>query len=56
MEDKLYWYWLCGKVMLPIKKQKELMDIFIHPKELYKINPEILKERMTDLEYGRFIN
>ena len=56
MEDKLYWYWLCGKVMLPIKKQKELMDIFIHPKELYKITPEILKERMTDLEYGRFIN
>ena len=35
MEDKLYWYWLCGKVRLPIKKQKELMDIFIHPKELY---------------------
>ena len=56
MEDKLYWYWLCGKVMLPIKKQKELMDIFIHPKELYKINPEILKERMTDLEYDRFVN
>ena len=47
MEDKLYWYWLCGKVRLPIKKQKELMDIFIHPKELYKINPEILKEHMT---------
>ena len=46
MEDKLYWYWLCGKVRLPIKKQKELMDIFIHPKELYKINPEILKEHM----------
>ena len=50
MEDKLYWYWLCGKVRLPIKKQKELMDIFIHPKELYKINPEILKEHMTQLE------
>ena len=55
MEDKLYWYWLCGKVRLPIKKQKELMDIFIHPKELYKINPEILKEHMTQLEYDRFI-
>ena len=56
MEDKLYWYWLCGKVLLPIKKQKELMDIFIHPKELYKINPEILKEHMTQLEYDRFVH
>lgn len=56
MEDKLYWYWLCGKVLLPIKKQKELMDIFIHPKELYKINPEILKEHMTELEYNRFVH
>ena len=56
MEDKLYWYWLCGKVRLPIKKQKELMDIFIHPKELYKINPEILKEHMTQLEYDRFVH
>ena len=56
MEDKLYWYWLCGKVRLPIKKQKELMDIFIHPKELYKINPAILKEHMTQLEYDRFVH
>ena len=56
MEDKLYWYWLCGKVRLPIKKQKELMDIFIHPKELYKIKPEILKEHMTQLEYDRFVH
>lgn len=56
MEDKLYWYWLCGKVLLPIKRQKELMDIFIHPKELYKINPEILKDRLTDLEYQRFVS
>ena len=56
MEDKLYWYWLCGKVRLPIKKQKELMDIFIHPKELYKINPAILKQHMTQLEYDRFVH
>ena len=49
MEDKLYWYWLCGKVRLPIKKQKELMDIFIHPKELYKINPAILKQHMNTI-------
>ncbi len=55
MEDKLYWYWFCGKVMLPIKKQKELMDIFIHPKELYKINPDIIKESLTELEYQRFL-
>ena len=54
MEDKLYWYWLCGKVLLPIKRQKELMDVFIHPKELYKINPEIIKECLTELEYQRF--
>lgn len=54
MEDKLYWYWFCGKVMLPIKKQKELMDIFIHPKELYKIKSEILKEKLTAKEYERF--
>ena len=47
MEDKLYWYWFCGKLMLPIKKQKELMDVFIHPKELYKVKPEILKGRLT---------
>ena len=32
------------------------MDIFIHPKELYKINPEILKEHMTQLEYDRFVH
>lgn len=55
MEDKLYWYWFCGKVMLPIKKQKELLDIFIHPKELYKINPDIIKESLTELEYQRFL-
>lgn len=54
MEDKLYWYWFCGKVMLPIKKQKKLIDIFRHPKELYKIKPEILKDRLTKLEYNRF--
>ena len=42
----------------PIADQeaKELMDIFIHPKELYKINPEILKEHMTQLEYDRFVH
>lgn len=56
MEDKLYWYWLCGKVLLPIKRQKELMDVFIHPKELYKINPEIIKECLTELEYQRFLD
>ena len=50
MEDKLYWYWLCGKVLLPIKKQKELMDIFIHPKELYKINPEILNTIVSSIQ------
>lgn len=54
MEDKLYWYWFCGKLCLPLKKQKQWMDLLGHPKELFHLNANIIEEKFSQKELQRF--
>lgn len=54
MEDKLYWYWFCAKLCLPLKKQKRWMHLLGHPKELFHLNPSGIEEKFTKQELKRF--
>lgn len=54
MEDKLYWYWYCAKLCLPLKKQKQWMDLLGHPRELFYLNPNIIEEKFSKQECQRF--
>lgn len=55
MDDKLYWFWFSSMTGMNAKKQHQLMDIFYHPKELFHISPNIIEEKLSKKEYGKFL-
>ena len=54
MEDKLYWYWFCSMLGINSRKQHQLMEIFAHPKELFRTSPNIIEEKLSEKAFQRF--
>ena len=55
MTDKLYWYWFCSMLGINSRRQHQLMEIFLHPRELFAASPNIIEETLSKKAYQRFM-
>ena len=55
MTDKLYWYWFCSMLGINSRRQHQLIEIFLHPRELFAASPNIIEETLSKKAYQRFM-